>query len=250
MPPLYDELSDQVLPHGSFGVAHYGTQARADAVPSCAENFHRRHVMGGLDVQASGTDQAYNPSFDTVARCPPVSGRYSNVSECGIDPFPDSCFKSAVSQMHSDINALITHGPQFGIDADPIRATHAYRDHIERFFGERSADPANCVIQQGGNDLDVDPGRMVHNLPNKTYGSHLSKRPRKSAEAASNVGLSQPSHAPNIDKHFPPSLDGSGCEFHDTGHVIPCTLPIQLQTDLKRPIRRVHGKRSFEDGPR
>ena len=90
--------------------------------------------------------------------------------------------------MHSDINALITHGPQFGIDADPIRATHAYRDQIERFFGERSADPANCVTRHG-----------------KAFGAPLPKRPR--TEVDSNVGLSQPSQAPNIGNDFSHKLN-------------------------------------------
>ena len=107
---------------------------------------HKGHVMDVSAVQASGTDQAYSPSFDTFARCPPVSGDYSNVSESGICHLsgPRS-YKDAVTQMHADINALHVHGPQCGVDTDPIRATYAYRDQIERRFNGRSADPANHV---------------------------------------------------------------------------------------------------------
>ena len=68
MPPLVDELTDQVLPLGSFDNAHSSTLARADAVSTDAENLRRGHAMGVWDAQASGTDQAYHPSFDTFAR--------------------------------------------------------------------------------------------------------------------------------------------------------------------------------------
>ena len=152
MPPLSDELTDQVLPHGSFDNAHSSIQVRADAVSTDAENLRRGHAMGVLDAQASGTDQAYHPSFDTYARSPPASGGYSNISECGIDSFSESSYKRAVSQMHEDMKALIAQGPQFGIDADPIRATYAYQDQVERAFGERSADLAFHVTHQSNED--------------------------------------------------------------------------------------------------
>ena len=74
MPPLFDDLTDQVLLLGSFGNAHPSTLARADAVSSDAENLRRGHAMGVLDAQASGTDQAYHPSFDTFTPSPPASG--------------------------------------------------------------------------------------------------------------------------------------------------------------------------------
>ena len=116
MPPLFDVLTDQVLPHGCFDNAHSCTQVRADAASTDDENLRKGHAMGVWDIQALGTDQAYHPSFDTYARSPPAGGGYSNLSECGIVSFSKSSYKRAVFMMHEDLNVLVTHGTQLGID--------------------------------------------------------------------------------------------------------------------------------------
>ena len=41
MPPLYDEYTDQVLPHGSLGEVRHGTHLHPDAVSTYAEISHR-----------------------------------------------------------------------------------------------------------------------------------------------------------------------------------------------------------------
>ena len=41
--------------------------------------------------------------------------------------------------MQLDINALIQHGALFGIDSDPIRAAHAYRNQLGNYFAEGRA---------------------------------------------------------------------------------------------------------------
>ena len=50
-------------------------------------------------------------------------------------------------QMHSDISGLKQQGAHFGIDCDPIRATHAYQNQLEVLFAEgydASAPHASC----------------------------------------------------------------------------------------------------------
>ncbi len=50
-----------------------------------------------------------------------------------------------------DINALTQHGALFGVDCDPIRAAHAYRDQLEILFAEgydASSSHASCSSQQ------------------------------------------------------------------------------------------------------
>ena len=199
--------------------------------------------MGVLDAQASGTDQAYHPSCRTFTRSPPASGGYSNVSEGGIDPYSESSYKRAVSQMHEDMKALIAHGPQFGIDADPIRATYAYRDQIERAFSERSTIPAFHVTHQFNEDAknlggvapsasmfcpDIDPKAS----PSSDVPVHDSKN-----------CLSQPSRASDIGNASNSSYEGEECQAPDAGPEFPRAQTIQMLADAMRPIRRVFGKK-------
>ena len=242
MPPLFDDLTDQVLLLGSFDNAHPSTLARADAVSSDAENLRRGHAMGVLDAQASGTDQAYHPSFDTYARSPPAGGGYSNVSEGGIDPYSESSYKRAVSQMHEDMKALIAHGPQFGIDADPIRATYAYRDQIERAFSERSTIPAFHVTHQFNEDAKnlggVAPSASMFCPDIDPKASPSSDVPVRDSKSC----LSQPSRASDIGNASNSSHEGEERQAPDAGPEFPRAQTIQMLADAMRPIRRVFGK--------
>ena len=87
MLPLYDEYTEQVLPLGSFGGDRHSVHVHPDFASAQPKPPRRGHVMEVVAVQALGTDQAYSPSFDTYARCPPASGGYLNASvpgSCGL----------------------------------------------------------------------------------------------------------------------------------------------------------------------
>ena len=74
MPPLFDELTDQVLPHGSFDVAHYGTQARADAVPAYAV-FLQGACDGSFGCSGLGDRPGLQPIVRHICSLPPCVGR-------------------------------------------------------------------------------------------------------------------------------------------------------------------------------
>ena len=176
-----------------------------------------------------------------------------------------------MTQMHADMNALHVHGPLFGIDTDPIRATYAHQEQIERRFEGHSADPEHHATHHGGSDLDVDPGRMVHNLPNRSYDSLIPKRPRMSAEFVSNVDSCQSGNILSLRKSRSrsiasatspqrlhthdsihshdcsdsiPSQDEKAIEDGISGPSVQCPSSPCLQIDFRRPIRRVHGKKN------
>ena len=84
------------------------------------------------------------------------------------------------------------------------------------------------------------PKLVALNMEKKTFVAPLPKRPR--TEADSNVGLSQPSNAPKIVNDSFSSHEGKECEAFDSGRDLLRTQPIQVQSDSKRPIRRVYCK--------
>ena len=81
------------------------------------------------------------------------------------------------------MNALHAHGAQFGVDTDPIRASHACQDQLERYFAGGGAVSSTHCTNEGGSDSTVDDGRMVHNSPNKRSDLPMPKRLRTSTSA-------------------------------------------------------------------
>ena len=61
-------------------------------------------------------------SFDTFARGPPAQSGYFLNTPQEAQPLPSRAdYRTAVKRMHADLQALVRHGGDLGIDSDPIK---------------------------------------------------------------------------------------------------------------------------------
>ncbi len=74
-------------------------------------------------------------SFGTFARAPPAQSGYCATAPLELHPLPiRENFSAAMKRMHADLQALLQHGEDLGIDSDPIRIAHAYNANFGSCF--------------------------------------------------------------------------------------------------------------------
>ena len=70
------------------------------------------------------------------ARLPSAGILWTHHRKC--NRCPRAQFRTAIKRMHADLQALLRHGEDLGIDSDPIRVSHAYNAHLGAVFAGRA----------------------------------------------------------------------------------------------------------------
>ena len=84
-------------------------------------------------------------------------------------------YRTAVKRMHADLQALVMHGGDLGIDCDPIRVAHAYGAQLEAIFAD-SIEPS-FTLQHSSCSADANNATSSE-FVFKNYGCRW-KLPRK-----------------------------------------------------------------------
>ena len=116
---------------------HEGSSAATSAAHS-SRSTHAHIIQAGLasqHQQAPSSGLLGHISFDTFTRSPPAHCGYFVDTPQEVQPLPTRAyFRTAIKRMHADLQALLQHGEDLGIDSDPIRVSHAYNAHLEAVF--------------------------------------------------------------------------------------------------------------------